>query len=229
MPPTHHEHIFYVRDVLEASLPQAVASKVMLEALERFAGGSPDTAEAVADLIGGSLRFALESRVPAALAADLLVRVRDRIAAHADLGGGFDVDLEAQTSTMPVVRMEPVTVTTLAASSRFADRLVTALGPLRVKPSVVADVTGLRHAVFSTMPLLALVDVTDAPAVDEGELAAALRGLPSRVTPVVWGSELPLGGRLSARLREAEVAHVAVSSHDIDALLDLVASRQARE
>ncbi|MEM7449333.1 MAG: hypothetical protein AAF355_13960 [Myxococcota bacterium] len=132
------------------------------------------------------------------------------------------------TTSLPTVRHMPVPVLITSGSDGLARSLDQSLGARLVKVIHIEDVGGISRAVFSASPLLVVVDADDPPAGAQGVLIEATRRLPLGVLLVLWGSETPMGRHLGGVFDKESINAIGVESeHGVEALGDLIASRQS--
>jgi hypothetical protein len=228
---TVRQEVHIVREVLEGAFSPELATQLMFEALQAV-GDVPTSPESVLKFCRGPLAQIVEDVVGQDARAAVLVRL-EQVLVKGDMTGTdipIDVDLEdepSMTMVMPTVWREPVSVLVVSSTGDFAQRLHAALGASRVTVATVDGEMDVRKGVFQMSPLLVVVDATAAPRMERGAIAAAFRGLPDNVLPVVWGAETEYGDGLANAMRAAGV-HAAISlryGEGIPAFLDLVLAR----
>lgn len=230
-----------VRETLEGTLPPAVATATLFEALDKWGRGIPEDSAQVLELVQGPLAALLDARLGPERAREVLAAIEERLGSQSPAAPDLDVDVDVsedlagmdedddQRTTQMAAVPHPVSVLVVSANDVFGERLLTVLGEDRVYPHTVADVAAFRHAMFSTLPLLAVVDTKNAPNIRPPVLATALGGLPKQTVAIVWAAETDYARELRVRL-EQNAKHVVFidRKEGIEPLLDLVLSRYKR-
>jgi hypothetical protein len=235
---TLRNEVQLVRETLEGTLAPAIATATLFEALDRWGRGIPGDTAQVLELVRGPLSTLLDERLGVESAREVVASIEQRLAAQlpADLDVDVDVSEEQEdefndgvkTTQMAAVP-HPVSVLVVSASKVFGERLLTVLGDDRVYPHTVNDEQAFRHAVFSALPLIAIVDTTHPPAIRPPVLATALRTLPRQTVAVIWSTETDYGRETRVRLEQGESDVVFLDRKEgIEPLLDLVLSRFKR-
>jgi hypothetical protein len=229
-----------VRETLESVLAPGVATATLFEALDAWGRGVPADVEQVLELVRGPLATLLRGRLGDDPANELLQAIEERLASREPEGGAEDIDESVELDVeMPEDSVEatsqlaafalPVSVLVVSASESFAQRLITVLGDDRVYPHTVSDEAAFRHATFSALPLIAVVDCLKPPAIRPPALAKALRGLPKQTVAVVWAAENDYGREARVRIGQSDRDVVFLDRKEgIEPLLDLVLSRFKR-
>ena len=228
--PTVREEVHIVREVLEGAFSPQLATQVMFEALQQ-SGAVPGSTEEVLHFCRTGLASVVEEMVGADVREIVLQRL-EQVLVKGDRTGTdipieVDLDDDSVTMVMPTVWRQPVSVLVLAGTPHFATQLHAALGDGRVHVTTVDGEEDTRRAVFSSAPLIVMVDATAPPSIDRGTIATTLRSLPDNVLPVVWGRETEYGDGLEQALQAAGVtATISLRyGHGIGPLLDLVQAR----
>lgn len=217
-----------MREVLESALSDAVASRVLFEALEGrpLPRGLPD----VRLLVRGPLAERLAARLgddAAEIVVDDIDAMLTRSAAMGDLEIEVDVDEEATiTREMLHAGEAPVPVLVAAANDSLALLLAASLGAARVHAETAQDEAALRKRTFSLGPIFAVVHGADPPHGEPSGLASALAAMPASVVRLLWAADAPAAAPLVTELdrRGIDVVRL-VRANGIDPLLDLVRSR----
>jgi len=224
-----------IRERLERVLAPRVATSVIFDALDRWDGGIPGTAEEVLEMVRGPLGAILLERLGPdesdAVVADLESRLRGPALEPDEVFVEIDVEEELDDSRTALMTSVPHPVSVLVAGSApaFGELLVASLGEARVHVHGADDEPSLRHATFSANPLIVVVDATTPPEIAPSALAAAIRGLPDATLAVVWGEETPYGRETRARVESLGAEALYLPRREgIGPLLDLVLSRHRR-
>jgi hypothetical protein len=226
-----------VRETLEGTLAPAVATATLFEALDKWGRGVPEDSEQVLELVRGPLFALLQARLGSDNAGEVLALIEERLSAQV-AASDLDVDVDFsdmgddddQRTTQMAAVPHPVSVLVVSSSPVFGERLLTVLGDDRVYPHTVSDEAAMRHATFSALPLIALIDTIHPPATRPPALAAALRALPKQTVAVVWAaSESDYGREARVRIEQGGSGVVFLERKEgIEPLLDLVLSRFKR-
>ncbi len=219
-----------MREVLANELAPAMATAILFDALDRWGRGVPADSAQMLELVRGPLASILTERLGAERSTSLIemieLRLQDAPDEDLELDIEFGEDDEDTGTALVAAVPHPVTVLVVSASDGFSERLLTTLGPIRVYPHTVSDEAAFRHASFSMVPLIAVVDAVDAPAIRPPSLAKAMKSLPNATLGVLWGDETEYGRELRRRLEDEKTETVFLDRKDgIEPFFDLVLSR----
>jgi hypothetical protein len=103
--------------------------------------------------------------------------------------------------------------------------MLLAIGDERVYVSSVQDEGALRHATFSTNPMIVVVDAERPPSIEPHALAAALNGLPDATLSVVFAASTEYGRTVRAHLPDGASTLFIERADGVEPLHDLVLSR----
>jgi hypothetical protein len=224
--------IVLIREALEGFIAPEIATALIFDALSE-AQTPPASLHETREFVAGPLSQAVRRRLRPDDVTQVIRIMQGVIDAAIDRDG-VDVEVEfdptASSSgidggaTKPMSTMNmPVPVAVVAEGGSFADRLQLCLGDDRVYAFTVASPAALRKALFSHLPLLAVIDGSASEGADAEELADVLRGIPDSVVPVLWAGETAWGERLRAHAPRRLVS--LDRREGIEPLCDLVLSR----
>ncbi len=227
--------VWILREALERELSPSTTSAVLFEALSTYGSEVPSSPDALRDSARTALGPALEKRVDAELAANLVASVLDALEGsepeivisemRSDPPASSPKSRES-TQAVPTHR-SPVQVLVIAGGDAFERRLAASLGPRRVAPFSAGNLKNVRR---HRTAAIVLVDATDFARIEPVELADELAGLPDTTARVIWGADLPYGRGVLAAMQQIGVAVVSLNRLDgFDPLLDLIRSRRSED
>lgn len=224
-----------VRRTLEDVLETRVASAVLFEALSASGKQVPQTLAEVLAVVRGPLRHALEKRLDASDADQIVARIVGELVPVYEEPRTVEQPLDElaaetrddEATTAYTTADSAVPVLVVAAGRGFTSRLAMALGDGRVAPFQVGDERALAIALTESAPPIFLIDASDFPSIDAINLLATAERLPATTACVLWGADLPYGRTLARTIAAQKRQWVVLELRGgIAPLLDLVRSRR---
>lgn len=216
----------HIRARLSEALNPHHATLVLVHALDRMQDGVPETDDEVQRLLDGPLPVALEKRVGRIRARATVQDIRERLAR---MNGELAPESSAQSQrqTLETPRSDgPATVLVFSESGRVAE-ILDSSGVDLARAITVSTTRAMRLMAEVRGATMLVLDAHALPRVERESVVEAARALHRGVLVVVWGVELPAGTSWVSRLVGVGVPALGIdSSGGLDALVDLIASRQ---